>query len=151
VKQLTTTIRRVKQWWKRHTVVVAIVFAAVSVLLGSAVAVQAVMLHAQGWRLQWQTCLDGYRASALLLRSSRWASPHWRGGLHGGDQARLIIVEPAGKGELEPWGLPLEAVGRIAQVGVTVAERVPTAVQPRRPAEAHTLDLPCDDLLDAEA
>ncbi|WP_346279394.1 hypothetical protein [Pseudonocardia sp.] len=32
----------------------------------------------------------------------------------------------------------LEAVRRIAQVGVTVAERVPTAVQPRRPAEAHT-------------
>jgi hypothetical protein len=32
----------------------------------------------------------------------------------------------------------LEAVRRIAQVGVIVAERVPTAVQPRRPAEAHT-------------
>jgi hypothetical protein len=45
----------------------------------------------------------------------------------------------------------LQAVRRIALVGVTVAERVPTAVQPGRPAEAHTLDLPCDDVLDAEA
>ncbi|HEY0689868.1 MAG TPA: hypothetical protein VGD71_12605 [Kribbella sp.] len=32
----------------------------------------------------------------------------------------------------------LEAVRRIAQVGVTLAERVPNAVQRGRPTEAHT-------------
>jgi hypothetical protein len=106
----------VKQWWKRHTVGLAIVFAAVSLLLGSAVAVQAVMLHAQGWRLQWGDVpgwISGVSTAAAFVALGFTAREWWTAR---GDQARLIIVEPAGEDELEPWGLEPDEAHRKCSV-----------------------------------
>ena len=54
-----------------------------------------------------------------------------------------------------------DKAAQLDRLGVTVAERVPTAVHlnatnarylaTKAGRGAHTLDLPCDDLLDAEA
>lgn len=54
------TIRRVRQWCRRHVAVFAVVFAAVALVLVGVVVVQAAMLHARGWRVAWGTMPDWF-------------------------------------------------------------------------------------------
>jgi GTP cyclohydrolase II len=102
----------------------------------------------------------GPSSSTPRFLAGCWATLH-RGVLHGravGDLGRGLRIhsecftgDVLGSERCDCGPQLLEAVRRIAQVGGTVAELLPTAVQPRTQAEAHTrLDLPCDDLLDAE-
>lgn len=91
--------------WKRHAGKIAASMAALAVGLGAVVAVQAVMLHTQGWRIQLGTLPDwissvatsgGFLAAvgAVLYAARQWRSTQSERRTREGDQARLIVIQP---------------------------------------------------------
>jgi hypothetical protein len=66
------TIRAVQKWCRRHAVGLAVLFAVLALVLGGAVVVQAVMLHARDWRIvggtvpDWLEALGGLATVAAL-------------------------------------------------------------------------------------
>ncbi|WP_100460808.1 hypothetical protein [Mycobacteroides abscessus] len=89
------------KWWKRYTGVIAVVLAILVVILGMAVAAQAVMLYRASWRPALGTFPDWLVALGSLATFAvvAFAAREWRDGqserrVRVGDQARLIVIQP---------------------------------------------------------